>query len=117
MVKLAGSTIDGGEIGGEGTLEVAGSSTIKGCADVTVAQINVEDGNTLTLDHVSIDGSTINLGHAATGNAPSFTEISVPDVNAIGPSISADGEFVAFIASTNLPGHGHAFKQRRRRTL
>ena len=107
VVKLAGSTIDGGEIGGEGALEVAGSSTIKGCADVTVARINVEDGNTLTLDHVSIDGSTINLGHAATGNAPSFTEISVPDVNAIGPSISADGEFVAFIASSNLPGNGN----------
>ena len=71
------------------------------------AQINVEDGNTLTLDHVSIDGSTINLGHAATGQGPSFTEISVPDVHAIGPSISANGEFVAFIASTTLPGQDH----------
>jgi hypothetical protein len=106
VVKLAGSTIDGGEIGGEGTLEVAGSSTLKGSVDVSVAHINVEDGNTLTLDHVSIDGSTINLGHAATGQGPSFTEISVPDVHAIGPAISADGEFVAFIASTTLPGQG-----------
>ena len=31
----------------------------------------------------------------------------MPDVNAIGPSISADGEFVAFIASTTLPGQDH----------
>jgi Nidogen-like len=105
VIKLA--TIDGGEIGGEGTLEVAGSSTLKGSADVSIGQINVEDGNTLTLDHVSIDGSTINLGHAATGQGPSFTEISVPDVHAIGPAISADGEFVAFIASTTLPGQDH----------
>jgi hypothetical protein len=107
VVKLAGSTIDGGEIGGAGTLEVAGSSVLKGSAEVAIGQINVEDGNTLTLDHVSIDGSTINLGHAATGQGPSFTEISVPDVHAIGPSISANGEFVAFIASTTLPGQDH----------
>ena len=107
VVQLAGSTIEGGGITGDGTAEVVASSTIKGCADVSVAQINVEDGVTLTADHISIDGSTINLGHAATGQGPSFTEISVPDVNAIGPSISADGEFVAFIASTTLPGQDH----------
>jgi hypothetical protein len=111
VVKLTGSTIDGGHVSGEGTLEVDGSSTLKASGevplDVFIKQINVEDGVTLTADHVSIDGSTINLGHAATGNAASFTEISVPDVNGIGPAISADGQFVAFIASPNLPGQDH----------
>ena len=106
VVKLAGSTIDGGDIRGEGTLEVSGSSTLKGSADVHIGQINVEDGVTLTADGITIDGSTINLGHTATGNAAAFTEISVPDVNSIGPAVSADGEFVAFITSSNLPGQG-----------
>ncbi len=106
VVELAKATIAGGDISGDGAVHVSDSSTIKDCAAVSVAQINVDDGKTLTLDHASIDGSTINLGHAAPGQGPSFTEISVPDVNAIGPAISADGEFVAFIASTNLPGQG-----------
>jgi hypothetical protein len=104
VVQLAKATIDGGDITGDGAVRVTESSTIKGCADVSVAQIDVGDGKTLTLEHASIDGSTINLGPGATGADPSFTEVSVPDLNAVGPAISADGEFVAFIASTNLPG-------------
>ena len=106
LIKLAGTTLSGGLFTGAGAAEVVDSSTINGNADVTISQINVDGGKTLTLDHATIDGTTINLGPGAGGSATTLTEISVPGLNSIGPSVSADGQFVAFIASTTLPGQG-----------
>jgi hypothetical protein len=100
------ASITGGNVTGSGVVDVAGSNTIQGNADVTISYINVGGGNTLTLDHVLIDGSTINLG-GATGSGQSLTEISVAGLNAIGPAMSADGQFIAFIVSTGLPGQGN----------
>ena len=90
-----------------GALDVTADTTITGGATVTGGTVTVEAGATLTLDGVTINGSTIDLA-PATETTQSVSEISVPHFFAIAPAISADGTHVAFIASTSLPGqHGN----------
>ena len=89
-----------------GALDVTADTTITGGATVTGGTVTVEAGATLTLDGVTINGSTIDLA-PATETTQSVSEISVPHFFAIAPAVSADGTHVAFIASTSLPGqHG-----------
>jgi len=130
-LTLSNTTIDGGAITDSGAIvinensEIGGNTVVQGDVgavtidsgkiltldDATLENLDVNANNaalrvdgTLALDHDTISGGTIDasLGSAS---APA-TEIAVQGYNAIGPAVSANGEFVAFIAATDLPGQG-----------
>jgi hypothetical protein len=105
-LTLDAASISGGNITDTDTIEVSGNSTLDNVDLSGGGNLTVDGGKTLTLDHASIDGSTIDLGSGAGGAEQTVTEISVSNLNAIGPSMSTDGTYVAFIASPDLPGQG-----------
>ncbi|MDR3468784.1 MAG: hypothetical protein P4M07_22880, partial [Xanthobacteraceae bacterium] len=69
-LKLDTATIVGGTITDNGTIEIAGSSTIEGTtfgfipidAGFNGGQLTIDTGQTLTLDNVTVTGSTITDG-------------------------------------------------------
>ena len=104
-----GATISGGtlSIGSKGAVDIATGAS---GPDATLTSVTVDNSGqigvqgTLTLAGGTISGGTIDL---ALGMAsPQPIEIAVPGFYAIGPEVSANGQFVAFIASTSLPGQG-----------
>ena len=128
ITGTTGATIDDGTSGSGGTIDVLSSSTITGDSlndgsvviatgqtlsldDATTTSVsltnngtlNVDAGDTWTLAGGSVSGGNIDL---APGGAPSVAEISTPGYFAIAPVLSANGEYLAFTASTTLPGTG-----------
>ena len=126
ITGTTGATIDDGTSGSGGTIDVLSSSTITGDSlndgsvviatgqtlsldDATTTSVsltnngtlNVDAGDTWTLAGGSVSGGNIDL---APGGAPSVAEISTPGYFAIAPVLSANGEYLAFTASTTLPG-------------
>ncbi len=110
-VKLNGITIENGTMFAAGLgpltildmVEVAGATALLGATVTNSGTLQVDNAVTLTLNGTTIHGGALVLGTGG-GSGPSITELSVAGRNAIGPEISADGNFVAFIASTGLPG-------------
>ena len=103
LVVEAGNDITvGTTVTNAGTLELATSAELPSITN-TGGTIEVDSGDTLTLQGSTITGGAIDLGQA--GGAPSVTEISRPGYYAIAPVLSANGEYVVFLASTTLPGH------------
>ena len=104
-----GATITDGtlSIGAQGVVDIATSASGPGATLTNVTVDNsgeIDVHGTLDLDGGTISGGTIDL---ALGTAsPQPIEIAVPDYYAIGPEVSANGQFVAFLASTSLPGQG-----------
>jgi hypothetical protein len=105
-----GATISDGTltIGSKGAVDIATGASGPGATltDVTVDNAGqIEVHGTLDLAGGSISGGTLDL---ALGTAsPQPIEIAVPGYYAIGPEVSANGQFVGFIASTSLPGQGN----------
>jgi FecR protein/WD40-like Beta Propeller Repeat len=89
-----------------GALDITADTTITGGATINGGAVTVEAGATLTLDGVTIDGSTVDLA-SATATTESVSHISVPPSFAIAPAISADGGSLAFVAATSLPGENN----------
>ena len=58
-LDLSGATIIGGTITDDGTVEVVGSSTIDGGADLTGGVLIVDSGQMLSLDEVTLDGTAV----------------------------------------------------------
>ncbi len=108
-VLLSDATIQGGILtsGASGLFEIQNvpNNAPSTFEDVTVSGATIHVDGTLALDGDTISGGTIDalLGPAG---SPQPIEIPVLGYNAIGPAVSANGEFVAFIASTSLPGQG-----------
>ena len=58
-LTLQNSSITGGIINDNGTIDVAGDSTIDGNASLNNGNVTVESDVTLTLDNVTVSGTTI----------------------------------------------------------
>ena len=112
QVDLSLATIDGGTLTGSGMFNIAGSSTINDNASLTGGVIGINSGQTLTLDDVTVSGSTIeavavysftnvNDPSAATGRF-SFASQNFAINNAgeiIGNYADANGNYYGFIYS------------------
>ena len=85
-----------------GILELATSAELPSIAN-TGGTIQIDFGDTVTLDGGSISGGSIDLAEGAGGPIQSISEITVPGLSGIAPALSGDGQYVAFIAVTDLP--------------
>jgi hypothetical protein len=107
-LTLINAAIDGGlETGYGATIDVQNGPNNAGSAieNATLNNANLNVSGTLNLSGDTISGGTIDAALGSVGSAsPQPIEISVPGYNAIGPEVSANGEFVAFLAATSLPG-------------
>jgi probable HAF family extracellular repeat protein len=103
--ELAGSGTLSGEtaITNAGTFEVADGFTLATPVTNTNGTVEVDAGDTLTLDGTTIIGGTISLAQEENGPIQSISEIAAPGLNGIAPVMSSDGQFIAFLASTNVP--------------
>jgi fibronectin-binding autotransporter adhesin len=76
-LTLNGATINGGTVndfssaGGDGTIDVTGSSKIDGNASLNNGYVTIESGKTLTLDNVTVTGTEID----GTDGGPGATSI------------------------------------------
>src|SRR5262249_2813105 len=67
ILTLTTSTITGGTITDNGTIDVTGDSTIGRGAHLNGGNVTVEDGVLLTLDGITVDATTITDNDATLG--------------------------------------------------
>lgn len=68
-LNLSSTTWNGGSIANSGNIDITGDTTIDGNASLNGVGVTVESGATLTLDNVTLDGTTVSLapgGHLVT---------------------------------------------------
>ena len=109
-LTLINATIDGGlDTGSGATIDVQTGTNNAGSTleNVAISDPNINVSGTLTLNGDTISGGTIDLSLGTASPQPIEIASNIPaDPYAIGPVVSAGGQFVAFIASENLPGQG-----------
>ncbi len=107
-LTLIDSIVDGGTLSsannGQFVVENGPNNAGSTLENTVANDANFQVSGTLALSGDTISGGTIDL---ALGSAsPQPVEIAVLGYYAIGPEVSANGQFVAFIASTSLPDEG-----------
>ena len=86
-------------------IELADSATLPQSINNAGGTIQIDTGNTLTLDGGTITGGAID-GGAGTQVLHSITELSVSGLSSFVPAVSDDGQIITFLAQNSLPGEG-----------
>jgi probable HAF family extracellular repeat protein len=102
--QLSGSGTLSGEtsISNAGTFVIAGSDTLATSITNTNGTVQVDAGDTLTLNGGSIAGGAIDLGPVPEA-FQSISEISVPGLDSAAPVMSGSGQFIVFIDGVDVP--------------